>query len=125
MGDILIITTIIHELAHYLLTEILEQIMMKILNTNKTPLIESFVCLLLQEDLWFLLDEFCAHTVEGRFAPYNYQDYGSYEYRSHIISPLYLVILIKIENNQKNLKKTFKRVLTSEKKCCIIDRLYA
>ena len=82
----LIITTIIHELAHYLLTEILEQIIMNILNTKRTALIESFICLSLQEDLWFLLDEFCAHTVEGRFAPYNYQDYGSYEYKKDEVS---------------------------------------
>ena len=59
---------------------------MNILNTKRTPLIESFINLSLQEDLWFLLDEFCAHTVEGRFAPYNYQDYGSYEYKKHEVS---------------------------------------
>ena len=26
-----------------------------------------------------LIDEYCAHTVEGRFSPLGYQDYGSYE----------------------------------------------
>ena len=82
----LIITTIIHELSHFLLSEILEQIVMKVLNTNRTPLIESYVFIMLQEDLWYLLDEFCAHTVEGRFAPYKYQDYGSYEYKLKEVS---------------------------------------
>ena len=82
----IIITTMIHELAHFILTEILEQTVMKILDTNRTPLIESYVCLTLQEDLWYILDEFCAHTVEGRFMPYGYQSYASYNYKKDEVS---------------------------------------
>lgn len=78
-SDALQITTIIHELSHFLLAEILEQVISIILNTEKTDAIEAFVCYLLVRDNFnYLVDEYCAHTVEGRFALLGYQDYGSY-----------------------------------------------
>lgn len=86
----LIITSIIHELSHFLLEKILKEVMMKILNTNDTPLISSYVKILLEDnDLNYLLDEFSAHTVEGRFALYGYQDYASFKYKFDEISHLY------------------------------------
>ena len=86
----LIITSIIHELSHFLLEKILKEVMMKILNTNDTPLISSYVKILLEDnDLNYLLDEFCAHTVEGRFALYGFQDYASFKYKLDEISHLY------------------------------------
>ena len=86
----LIITSIIHELSHFLLEKILKEVMMKILNTNDTPLISSYVKILLEDnDLNYLLDEFSAHTVEGRFALYGYQDYSSFKYKLDEISHLY------------------------------------
>ena len=79
-SDAMQITTIIHELSHFLLAEILEQIVCELLNTNKTDAVEAFVCYLLTKNILnALIDEYCAHTVEGRFAPLGYQDYGSYE----------------------------------------------
>ena len=73
------ITTLIHELSHFLLAEILEQIVSLLLNTDKTDAVEAFVCYNLSNDeLNYLVDEYCAHTVDGRFALYGYQDYGSY-----------------------------------------------
>ena len=64
--------------------------MMKILNTNDTPLISSYVKILLEDnDLNYLLDEYCAHTVEGRFALYGFQDYSSFKYKLDEISHLY------------------------------------
>ena len=79
-SDALQITTIIHELSHFLLAEILEQIVSELLNTNKTDAVEAFICFsLVKNKLNALIDEYCAHTVEGRFAPLGYQDYGSYE----------------------------------------------
>ena len=77
--DAMQITTIIHELSHFLLAEILEQVISIILDTNKTEAVEAFVAYLLVNKLNYLIDEYCAHTVEGRFALYGYQDYGSYE----------------------------------------------
>ncbi len=74
------ITTIIHELSHFLMAEILEQIVSLLLNTNKTDAVEAFVCYTLVYDNFnYLVDEYCAHTVEGRFAVLGYQDYGSYK----------------------------------------------
>lgn len=80
LTDALQITTIIHELSHFLMAEILEQIVCELLNTNKTDAVEAFVCYTLTNNqLDYLVDEYCAHTVEGRFAMYGYQDYGSYK----------------------------------------------
>ena len=63
---------------------------MKVLDTNNTPLISSYIKILLEDnDLNYLLDEFCAHTVEGRFALYGYQDYSSFKYKMDEISHLY------------------------------------
>ena len=74
------ITTLIHELAHHLLAEIFEQSVMIIFNTDKTNAIESYVGFsLMCADPSVLLNEYCAHTVEGRFTPHGYQNYGSFE----------------------------------------------
>lgn len=74
------ITTIIHELSHFLFAEILEQVVSTLLNTDKTDALEAFVCYTLVKDVFFdVTDEYCAHTVEGRFAILGYQDYGSFE----------------------------------------------
>ncbi len=74
------ITTIIHELSHFLLAEIFEQIISVVLNTDKTDAVEALVCYTLVKDSFnYLVDEYCAHTVEGRYALLGYQDYGSYE----------------------------------------------
>lgn len=74
------ITTLIHELSHHLLAEIFEQATMILLNTDKTDAIESFVGFsLMCSNPSILLNEYCAHTVEGRFTPHGYQNYGSFE----------------------------------------------
>ena len=63
---------------------------MKMLSINDTPLISSYVKIILEDnDLNYLLDEYCAHTVEGRFALYGYQDYSSFNYKLDEISHLY------------------------------------
>ena len=74
------ITTLIHELAHHLLAEIFEQATMVIFNSDKTNAIESYVGFsLMCADPSILLNEYCAHTVEGRFTPHGYQNYGSFQ----------------------------------------------
>jgi len=81
-SDAIQITTLIHELSHFLLSEILEQVVSEILKTEKTEAVEAFVCYaLINNELNYLVDEYCAHTVEGRFALLGYQDYGSYKHR--------------------------------------------
>lgn len=90
LANPLIITSIIHELSHFLLEKILKEVLMRMLSTNDTPLISSYVKIILEDnDLNYLLDEFCAHTVEGRFALYGYQDYSSFNYKLDEISHLY------------------------------------
>ena len=90
LPDALIITSIIHELSHCILERILKEVLMKMLETNDTPLISAFVKILLEDnDLNYILDEFCAHTVEGRFALYGYQDYSSFNYKRDEISGKY------------------------------------
>lgn len=79
-ADALQITTILHELSHFLISEILEQIVSYTLNTNKTDALEAFICYTMtKDDFNYLVDEYCAHTVEGRFARLGFQDYGSYK----------------------------------------------
>ena len=74
------ITTLIHELSHHLLAEIFEQSLMIIWDTDKTDEIESFVWYsLMFNNANILFNEYCAHTVQGRFTPHGYQDYGSFE----------------------------------------------
>lgn len=86
----LIITSIIHELSHFLLEKILKELLMKIIRSNDTPLISAYVKILLEDnDLNYLLDEYCAHSVEGRFALYGFQDYSSFNYKLNEIADLY------------------------------------
>lgn len=72
------INTLIHELSHHLLSEIFEQIMMQILDSEKTVIIEEFVSNFLFEDEYNLMDEYCAHAVEGRYTPHGYQKFSSF-----------------------------------------------
>ena len=55
---------------------------MMILDTDKTDAIEAFVCEILLKDFNYLVDEYCAHTVEGRFAVLGYQNYGSFNVKA-------------------------------------------
>ena len=75
------ISALIHELTHHIVAEIYEQALMYILEAKKTDVLEAFV--------WFalvcrptaaLMDEYCAHTVQGRFIPHGYQNYGSFNH---------------------------------------------
>ena len=73
------IITLLHELAHHLLAEILEQAAMILLNTDKTDAVEYYVDFSMRMPPSPLLNEYCAHTVENRFTPSGYKNYGSYE----------------------------------------------
>lgn len=74
------ITTLIHELSHFLLQEILTRIICKLLDTTRNSLVESLVIFVLSfEGFTRLIDEYSAHNVEGRFTMFGYQDYSSFE----------------------------------------------
>ena len=78
LDDSVQIATIIHELAHYLLFLIVDTLLCKILKVNTSSTIQSFTWYFLTLPEFQIMNEYCAHTVEGRFIPYGYQNYGSF-----------------------------------------------
>ena len=73
------ITTLIHELTHFLIKEIFVGIICRILDCRKNKHIESVVAYILNySKLNELIDEYAAHSVEGRFTVFGYQDYSSF-----------------------------------------------
>ena len=78
-SDSLQITTLIHELTHFLIKEIFSGTICKILDCSKNKHIESVVTYILNySDLNRMIDEYAAHSVEGRFTVFGYQDYSSF-----------------------------------------------
>ena len=78
LADSVQIATIIHELAHYFLFNIVESLLCDILKVKPSSVIQSFVWYFLMFPEFKIMSEYCAHTVEGRFIPYGYQNYGSF-----------------------------------------------
>ena len=78
LDDSIQIATIIHELSHYLLFEIIENLLCFILKVETSTMLQSFVWYFLTLPEFEVMSEYCAHTVEGRFIPYGYQNYGSF-----------------------------------------------
>ena len=78
LDDSVQIATIIHELAHYLLFSIIEDLLCRIFKVNTSTTLQSFVWYFLTIPEFKIMNEYCAHTVEGRFIPYGYQNYGSF-----------------------------------------------
>lgn len=77
--DALQITTMLHELTHFLIKEILAQILCRMLDATKTKEMESIISFILTYSAEnCLIDEYAAHTVEGRFTLIGYQDYSSF-----------------------------------------------
>ncbi|AMD17380.1 hypothetical protein TL18_04715 [Methanobrevibacter sp. YE315] len=73
------ITTLIHELAHFILKEIMTEILCTLLDCSKNSLIESIAVFILSYSPFTqLIDEYSAHNCEGRFTLYGYQDYSSF-----------------------------------------------
>lgn len=79
LSDSLMITTLIHELSHFLLNEILAETLAKILNANKNSSFDLIASYILSDtNFCRLIDEYCAHSTEGRFTVYGFQDYSSF-----------------------------------------------
>lgn len=72
------ISTIIHELGHYFLFSIIESLLCRIFNVNTSSTLQSFVWFFLTFPEFKIMNEYCAHTVEGRFIPFGFQNYGSF-----------------------------------------------
>lgn len=78
LDDSVQIATIIHELAHYFLFNIIENLLCYIFNVDTSTTLQSFIWYFLMNIEFRIMNEYCAHTVEGRFIPYGYQNYGSF-----------------------------------------------
>lgn len=78
LDDSVQIATIIHELGHYFLFNIVENLLCEIFKVNTSTTLQSFVWYFLTLPEFKVMNEYCAHTVEGRFIPYGYQNYGSF-----------------------------------------------
>ena len=78
LDDSVQIATIIHELAHYFLFCIIESLLCNIFKIRTSPTLQSFVWYFLTLPEFQIMNEYCAHTVEGRFIPFGYQNYGSF-----------------------------------------------
>ena len=78
LDDSIQIATIIHELAHYFLFTIIESLLCEIFKVKTSSTLQSFVWYFLTLPEFKIMSEYCAHTVEGRFIPYGYQNYGSF-----------------------------------------------
>lgn len=73
------ISTMIHELAHHLLSEIFKQAMMHVYDSSKTDTLEAFSWYCLTQDVyWYLMNEYCANRVQNHYMPYNYDNYESF-----------------------------------------------
>jgi hypothetical protein len=74
------ITTLIHELSHFIIQEILIRILCKILDASRNSFMEALTAFILSySSVTQLIDEYSAHSVEGRFTIFGYQDYSSYK----------------------------------------------
>lgn len=78
LDDSVQIATIIHELAHYLLFCIIESLLCHIFKIKSSSVLQSFIIYFFSLPEFKIMSEYCAHTVEGRFIPYGYQNYGSF-----------------------------------------------
>ena len=78
LDDSVQIATVIHELAHYLLFNIIENLLCSIFRVESSVILQSFVWFFLTFPEFKIMNEYCAHTVEGRFVPYGHQNYGSF-----------------------------------------------
>lgn len=78
LDDSVQIATLIHELAHFLLFDIIEHLLCEIFKVKTSSTLQSFVWFFLTLPEFKIMNEYCAHTVEGRFIPYGYQNYGSF-----------------------------------------------
>ena len=78
LDDSVQISTIIHELAHYFLFSIVESLLCSIFRVDTSTTLQALAWYFLTLPEFKIMNEYCAHTVEGRFIPYGFQNYGSF-----------------------------------------------
>ena len=80
------IFTIIKELAHHLLAEILENVLVYVLDVEKDDELESIVATTFKFEAPRLMDEYCACMTQEYFIPYGSQNYNSfYEFYDNVV----------------------------------------
>ena len=72
------ISTIIHELAHFILFDLAVNILSEIFDVKASPALKSFVEYVFVTSEIILMNEFYAHTVENRYIPIEFQRFNSY-----------------------------------------------
>ena len=72
------ISTIIHELAHFLLFDLAVNILSEIFGVKASPALKSFVEYVFIDSQIQIMNEFYAHTVENRYIPIEFQRFNSY-----------------------------------------------
>ena len=78
LDDSVQIATIFHELGHFFLFEIIDSLLCHVFKVETSTTLQSFVWYFLYLPEFRVMNEYCSHTVEGRFIPYGYQNYGSF-----------------------------------------------
>lgn len=78
LDESLQISTIIHELAHFLLFDLSINILCEILDIDSSPTIQSFIDHFLIYPEVEIINEYYAHCVENRFIPLKYQGFNSF-----------------------------------------------
>ncbi len=78
LDDSIQISTIIHELAHFLLFDIVVNILAYVFDIIPSPVLKSFVEYVLTLPEMEIINEYCAHTVQNRFIPHQYQSFDSF-----------------------------------------------
>lgn len=78
LDDSLQISTIIHELAHFLLFELCESILCEIFDVKSSSVLNAFAEYFLTSSDVEVINEFYANTVENRFIPLQFQSYNSF-----------------------------------------------
>lgn len=72
------ISTIIHELAHFLLFDLSVKILCEIFDVKASPVLKSFVEYVFVSSEIKITNEFYAHTVENRYIPIEFQRFNSF-----------------------------------------------
>ncbi|MBQ8016592.1 MAG: zinc ribbon domain-containing protein [Methanobrevibacter sp.] len=78
LSDSVQIATIIHELGHFFLFTIIESLLCHMFKVKSSSTLQSFIWHFMTLPEFRIMNEYCAHTVEGRFVPFGYQNYGSF-----------------------------------------------
>lgn len=104
LEDSVQIATLIHELGHFFLFEIVESLLCYIFKVKSSSTLQSFVWHFLTLPEFKIMNEYCAHTVEGRFIPYGYQNYGSFNalVENYGFDEESLDVMIKLGNSFAN-----------------------